>query len=197
MHKKLIIILSIYASLIFLAGCLQCDDTIPFYDFDELAFYYPSGLEINESSTFDISIQENNISYLASQSIFSNIGLINSAWATQPCAGDGNRGKKFPISSVEITSNANWDSLHLAGASLKDVVFNYIFNWQTRAYEYSYSWDNALLEINDVDHYVSYGKSLTLRFPKPILSQTHQLTFVFTKANSETVEATTETITWE
>ncbi|GAA0189027.1 hypothetical protein GCM10009122_48580 [Fulvivirga kasyanovii] len=194
--KAVLMVLLYHFTAITITSCTCPDDVLPFYDFKTVKLSYPLGTEVYDSSFFVIEIAMDSIDFLASETKFNGLGgLISSAQATS-CPDDGEDGRKYEIVNVEIVSNQDWDEVHLAGSSLKDLA--YYGNWDSQAQKYTYEepFSEKLKHKFWTNVFVHFNSHMILKFPRPSKSPDQILTIKFTKANGEVVKVDSEEIRW-
>ena len=115
MIKKVTGLLGLLMMLAVLDAC-RCDEVEkPYYDFNHLMI---TESVKEDSNTRIFYLQDEDRVFLASRASFQ---LIGSAYATQPCPTDGDDGRKFQVTAMEVTSDAAFDEDHPAGGSLNDL----------------------------------------------------------------------------
>lgn len=185
MNKKWFLCLC-FPLLAILEACFLNNDCeeghLPFYDFNNLEIQCVNGRQLAVDETLKLTVFETEIEYLARTNRGS---LFSSAMATEQCE-DGDRGKKFLITSLRITSNQDWDDQHPAGTPLDDLVqFSRLSN------------DEEFLEqLSGADLFNDHNSGHYLSIPVPENEKRHQFTISVTKANEEVVSITSERITW-
>lgn len=186
MYKKGFLILVMY-HLIGLTSCRECDASIPFYDFKAMSVYSINpDVAINDSLVFRLSPQD--LNYLTETSF--NFSLFKTANALS-CIENGYSGPKYPVSTIRITSNTDFDALHPSGTSLNDIVLVKELMVGSTFIPLN-SFDAAALFVGDV--YVSRQQFYIAQ--RPTSAKEHVLTIAVQKSNGETVAVETELIAW-
>ncbi|MEL7120083.1 MAG: hypothetical protein AAFO07_11600 [Bacteroidota bacterium] len=183
MSKKIssILILQIILQLLF-----SCCRSVQYYDYSQMEVITPDEqISITEELLIELKpLDLRFIGYKTGQFGFSFSMAIN--------CDEGWNGMKFPITSIEVISNANFDSIHQAGDSMNDY---FLFKRFLSSDQFEYISIEDLLtdapEGVNVDHV-----DLILQ-KRPNLARTHQFTITLTKSNGTTISLETNPISWE
>ncbi|MEM1122402.1 MAG: hypothetical protein AAGJ18_18290, partial [Bacteroidota bacterium] len=119
-------------------------------------------------------------------SVSTNLG-INQAMAIT-CPREGQMGLKFPVQSVSVTSNQDFDDDHPAGTPLNDLFIQRAMNLLTRA--------NETLPLV-ADGFLDAHVTNLLLTSMPTLKRQHIFTLTFEKANGEVITGRSTEISWE
>ncbi len=107
------------------------------------------------------------------------------------CIENGYSGPKYPVSTIRITSNTDFDALHPSGTSLNYIVLVKELMVGSTFIPLN-SFDAAALFVGDV--YVSRQQFYIAQ--RPTSAKEHVLTIAVQKSNGETVAVETELIAW-
>ena len=132
-----------------------------------------------------LRISPDEVYYLAEQStnMFCPVGC---AYATSTCE-KGYDGEKYSIKSIHVYSDSDFDSTHLAGDELTDLIK--VYERDTMG---NYSFDYLeKLSFSDINPWYLYIED------RPTLAQSHILTIQFEKSNGEVVSGMSGRIVWE
>ena len=185
--KRLYFTVKLLAVLLVVDACLKCnDDVLPYFDYQELTMHYRNGKEIYVGRDFVLSVRLDGFNYLAENNSF---GMIPTMMATQPCTRNGYDGVKYPLDSVRIISESDWDPDHPAGNSLNDVFYVEQW-WDYDGEEYIQLGSNQGIPLVEAGSTVFQART----FPAQSLEHVFHLTYY--KSNGELVEGVTDTITW-
>jgi hypothetical protein len=176
--KRIIVITLIYI-IPLLHSCVQDCNDVRFYDFSGIELITPRP-NIAEGDSMVFYVREIDVSYLASE-IIGNTALATSC-------DTGWDGPKHMIEEFELISNADFDSMHLAGTSLNDLV---MVSVPDDNFEF---FSNIPLEMTDVTKHLRATMYIT---QSPTIDLRHQLTLQILKSNGVSHQASTESIRWE
>ncbi len=134
MKKVLFLFFVVYAGIV-LDACRCKDVHFPYYDFQAFSFTYPNSLRISSNSYAAFTIQHSEVVYYANNSIYEPLLGLSFAYGTQPCPTDGYLGLKYHLDSVQYFTLNNFDSTHLKGSSIIDIVKLGQYNVSTGVYD--------------------------------------------------------------
>lgn len=179
-----------------ITSCICPGEVLPFYDFKAVKLSYPNGTEIADENFFVIEIHMDSVDYLASVQKYNSLGsIINSAQATS-CPEDGELGRKYEITNIEIVSNNDWDEEHPAGTSLTDLAYYGYRSNQMQEYDYDLLFSEELKRRSWEYVFIGPYSSFNLKLPKPLKANAQILTVRFTKTNGEVIVVVSEEIQW-
>lgn len=179
MKRKILLILSTFFIFQLVISC--CRDAREFIDFTKIEMMVKQeGVITNDTLT--IMIYAEDFRYVAGT--FANFGF-NSMMAFSCEEGWG--GMKFPVESVEITSNNDFDKDHLAGTSLNDLFRQYA---QDENYDFSF-------QTIEVEGFMNGGGEDLKLFTAPSLDKTHEFTLTLNKSDGTVITGTTDLIEWK
>lgn len=161
---------------------VSCCKDVEFIDFTEITFKSDQTLLI-QGDTLSFEIWADDLKYLGAT--LNDFGF--SKTMAFSCV-EGLDGMKFPVQTVQITSNNDFDPTHLAGTSLNDLFFEKSYN--------EVSSEQELLPLK-AEGFMNQGIADLLLLSSPQLEQRHTFTLTFEKSNGEVVTGTTEEIKWE
>ena len=183
MLKKLIYGGVVSLGLLGLSNCF-CDPVPPYVDFSEIEVHtLDSELGHGDSLIFYVEPKE---PLFISQRISQAISFPQ-AFATS-CPHPGDQGMKFPVESMIITSNQDFDSTHKAGQNLNDLfLIGTYTDWAPV--------NDSLLNSNIVN-FGWYEVQLLLTH-SPSLGADHTFRIELSKSNQEIIVGSSEKITWK
>ena len=183
MLKKLTILFLTYLFLS-LAGC-WCDPAPPHFDFKEInVLTYKNEITYNDSLQFQIETSQQ--TFLTQQ--LRSLVPVNSAMATSSCPEPGEQGLKYAITKIRITSNHDFDSTHLKGQLLNDLIHMDSFGTAIPV-------SDSLLN-SSILFYHPYSLTHFTLTQSPTLDSIHTFQFEFTKSNGNSVSGLSEEIIW-
>lgn len=194
MNTKYSKALLISAVVIILAACndgidCNCPTPIPFFDFESIQLN-GSDFEIEESEVLEFRVLLEGIEFLALENKKSwdfSFSLMPTVMACS-CLEDGFDGLKFPIESISLISNADWNEDLPAGEDLSEFLLS---NYYTadEFVQVSTVINESYFLFPDIDTRVQIQE-------RPSKDQTHTLTLTFTKSNGEIISQFLDEVTW-
>ncbi len=173
-----------------LVSCYNCPDVpYPYYDFKTISFQYKNGTSIS-NQPFLLSIIESDIENVAQ----TRFELFSSSYALEKCEENGERGRKYYITDIQVVSNNDWDSEHLAGSLLNDII---LYETITRSNTGAINGSVFSEALSETTFFPNDVGEINLKFGTPSLTKTHELTILAIKSNKDSVSATTQRIVWE
>ncbi len=173
-----------------LVSCYNCLEVpYPYYDFKTISFQYKNGTSIS-NQPFLLSVIESDIENVA-QTTFN---LFSSSYAREKCVENGELGRKYYITDIQIISNNDWDNEHPAGSLLNDIVLYETITRSNTGAINGAVFSNTLSEIKNFPNVVG---EINLKFRTPSLNRTHVFSILAIKSNEDSLSAITQNIVWE
>lgn len=179
MKRKILLLLGGFFIFQLVISC--CRDAKEFIDFTKIELIVEQeGVITNDS--LSIIVFPEDFRYVAGS--FSNFGFNNTmAFSCE----EGWGGMKFPVQSVEITSNKDFDKDHLAGTSLNDLFMQF---GPDENFKYTF-------QMIEAEGFMDSGGTDLKLFIAPSLDKTHEFTLTFSKSDGTVISGTTDAIEWE
>lgn len=180
MNKKVLFIIVVLFCYQFIISC--CRNPREFIDFTEIELIVEQEAAITNDS---LSILVNATDYRVVAGVFGDLGF-NETMALS-CE-EGLRGLKFPVQSVEITSNQDFDAQHLAGMPLNDLFMQSALDGNP---------SEETFQMIEPEGFMDFGYAELKLFTAPTLSKVHQFSLTFSKSDETIITASTGQIEWE
>jgi len=188
--KKGGFVILVYSIIGTLVGCLNCPEVpYPYYDFKGISLEYQNETIIT-NQPFVMSINESLIENVAKL----NIGFFTSSLAIEKCTENGELGRKYYITNIQVVSNNDWDSEHPAGSLLNDIV---LYETITRSNTGAINGSVYSKTLSEMNFFPNDVGEINLKFGTPPLSKTHEFTILAIKSNKDSLSATTQNIVWK
>jgi len=192
---KIFTLIIAYFCLMIFDSCSVSDDGIdcgninapPFYDFKSLIIS-PNQNEISNGEKLELTIQLDELEYLTFVQPKFSFGLLNKAYGCTPLP-PGYDGPKFPIATIEVSSNQDFNSDNLANSLLNKFI-------TLRYFDELIPLDQAnidQLNFIEADHST---KGLILETTPDSLNIEHTFTIKITKSNGEIIENSVSGVVW-
>ena len=179
---------------VFINACLpicNCPPVdFPFFQPTSIIAYADENLIAQSDSSAFISIQMDEYTFTAQKSCPNFVGVLYAC----SCISDGYEGDKYPIVDYDIRCIEDFDTMHPAGSSVKDL---------SMLGSYSYDYQN---DTNTFQAFSFAGNDgLQLSYSEPVISINEKpdslntgISFMvyMINANNDTLTATTNPITW-
>lgn len=180
MAKKVLFVFGIFFCFQLIISC--CRNPREFIDFSEITLE----VEQEESIANDsVNIFVNATDYHLVAALFDRLGFEETmAFSCE----EGFKGMKFPIQSVEIISDNDFDEEHLAGTPLNDLFKHFAFD-ETQS---TYAFRNL-----ETEGFMNDGIADLALFTPPTLSKSHRFTLTLVKSDETIITASTKPIEWE
>lgn len=190
--RKLLLVIITLSIVSILTNC-NCDDYKYFRivgisaDIDEREIGYDTATNLIIKE-YSIQLDYSRMYYSINQPYKFN--LINSAYATAKCPGDGYEGCKELINHLNVYCSSNYDSIHSANDTI-----NSLFSFYGEAAIYNF--DTLPINLADFKDYKIYSPydyiTLTL-LQKPTLDQLQEFTVEFIMSDGEVLTTKTQKI---
>lgn len=179
--KKQILVVILTFNLLPFNGC-KCPEE-RYFDYKRINIEVAEAyISLNNRLLFIVNPEDRY--FLAQKNSTLNWGFC--AYATSVCE-PGYDGEKYPITHIYISSNSDFDSNHLAGTELNNLIKVYGTNSEGE-YVFGYLKD---FEISKINPWYIYIES------RPEIDKKHIFTIKFKKLNGEIVSGISEEVTWE
>lgn len=195
MIRKLIALLGIIFVLFIIGNSCDygfCKD-VDYYDFSKVEFYIRNINPIDNADSLEFKIRQLDTHYMANSC--KSMNFIQNTYALN--CDYGWNGMKIPLTKIEITSNSDFNSLHLANDLLNDLILVKVLNRDDEyhpVYEYitfdSVEFEKLLPRENFLDPEFFI-------FEHPTMDLTHRLTVKIFKSNGDSIVAESEQIDWK
>lgn len=190
--KRILFSIKLFAVLFVFDACVKCTEAnLPYYElYKTFAIDYPEGTSLFVGDTFRFDVELNAINFIADNSY--SLNIISASLAAKDCPPNGHLGiKNSEIDSISVVSYNDWDSTHLAGSSLNDLVY-------FKPYWDSDSIDFQLLIDADIPgfEFVEQTRSSFKFETSPALDKEHVFEITYYKSNGEILQNRTTDINW-
>jgi len=172
MLRKTTFLLSLMAAFSLFHGCGgPCADVdFPYYDFEFISIEIVQKTSKNNPIMVFQLTDEQRTNLAVQRTSFS---FIQSAYA-RSCLQNGDEGRKYPVTFIDITSDAAFDSLHPAGSSLNGI------------FEAGDGKGTSMMpDTANADYFNGVNHLGLLQNPVP--NQKHTFSFTLTKSNGQQV----------
>jgi hypothetical protein len=174
--------LKFLVSIFILQFILSCCKNFEFSDFNEMEAKV-SAITIASNDSLSIDLYGKDVIWIGS--VLPTISLT-SAYAIKCDYGWG--GMKYPFDTIEITSNANFDSNHFSGTLLNNLFKMKYFDRNTFA-------NTPKIDSISTEN-LKFGDVFLILHEKPSIDKKHKFKIRLVKSNNEVIEVTTEEIEW-
>lgn len=173
-----------------LISCIRkCPPVPPYWDYGSISMESNSSV-FSTGDTLKIRLVWGDVEYLTKQE--NDFSITPSLYALS-CVEAGDGGPKHPTERIEIYSDADFDSLHLAGELLNDLFL--VPEWDYPSINYVPLPYADIRQIFEQHYYVTQYKLICPAIPT--LDKNHSLTLVTHKSNGTQVTSEISNLSWQ